>query len=244
MSRFSATVRLSSRWYCWKTNPTCFLLSSMRSFGFRRWTSCSRKPVLARPVVVEHAEDREQRRLARARRPHDRHELALRDRRGRCGGARRSRRRGWRRTSRRSRADHRVHSPFNTSFGSIRAARRAGRPLSGKRNSRRRAVRSSLRPQRDRRAHAHGASRGPGAGGEDDDVRSAATPPKVTGSEGPTPKRRLARKRVRPGRPRRRGHVRPRRGAGHGGGRAAGRPRARLRARSGSPISRRPRSTP
>ena len=43
MSRFSATVRLSSRWYCWKTKPMCFLFNSMRSFGLISWTAWSKK---------------------------------------------------------------------------------------------------------------------------------------------------------------------------------------------------------
>src|SRR5215470_11520346 len=44
MSRFSATVRLSSRWYCWKTKPTYRLFSSILSLGFKRstWWSSSR----------------------------------------------------------------------------------------------------------------------------------------------------------------------------------------------------------
>ena len=98
------------------------------------------QPVFARPVVVEHAEDREQGRLAGARGAHDRHELALGDREvdpaeqeGLAGAGRQG-------LFDVRELNHRVHSPFNTSFGSIRAARRAGRPLSGKRNSRRRAV--------------------------------------------------------------------------------------------------------
>src|SRR5919106_1694293 len=38
-SRFSATVRSSSRWYCWNTKPVCWRLTGARSLGFRRWIS-------------------------------------------------------------------------------------------------------------------------------------------------------------------------------------------------------------
>jgi hypothetical protein len=69
MSRFSATVRLSSRWYCWKTKLDALL-------GLQRLDFVLEQAILARPRVVQHAEDRKQRRLAGARRAHDRNEVA------------------------------------------------------------------------------------------------------------------------------------------------------------------------
>ena len=83
MSRFSATVRLSSRWYCWKTNPTYFLLSSIALLRLERVHA-----VLEQSGTRRASRGRafrgspEQRRLAGARRAHDGHELALGDRRG------------------------------------------------------------------------------------------------------------------------------------------------------------------
>ncbi len=41
MSMFSATVRLSRRWYCWKTKPMYFLLSSILSLGLNPCTALS-----------------------------------------------------------------------------------------------------------------------------------------------------------------------------------------------------------
>src|ERR1051326_8512942 len=43
MSRFSATVRSSSKWNCWNTKPTNLLFTIDRSLGDARWTGRSEK---------------------------------------------------------------------------------------------------------------------------------------------------------------------------------------------------------
>ena len=79
MSRFSYTVRSSSRWYFWNTNPMYRLLSSDPLPWRQRVHRLAEKVEFTGPAVVQHAQHGEQGGLARARRPHDRDELALAD---------------------------------------------------------------------------------------------------------------------------------------------------------------------
>ena len=77
--RCATPTGTASRLNCWNTKPMCWLRTSARRSSFKVATSSPDKAELTRRRDVEAADDVHQRRLARARRPDDRDELAVVD---------------------------------------------------------------------------------------------------------------------------------------------------------------------
>ena len=75
---FSSAVSIGSRLKNWKTNPMCVRRSLVRSESFSVVISVPETATVPVRRLVEPGEDVHQRRLAGARRPHDRGQIALR----------------------------------------------------------------------------------------------------------------------------------------------------------------------